>query len=688
MATSPLNSSNPHEFLLCGVCEEPYDDNSHRAKFLTCYHTFCSQCLTKLSNKDQVNQATIECPNCRSHTHVPENGIDGLQTNFYITGFQEFSENLQLPSAVANVQGCPGHNSQPINYFCVTCGLSICRECILVDHAAMNGHSVINISKEDATCLEDLNVSRESLAMNKRNLQLLESEITLLNVARDTTINKLETFIKLMHEKVEKRRSDLMQNITDKFNAQQNALLTEQKQIKKNIEILNKDISKAKIITTSGDLSKLKPVIESLKKTDEETRSNSSNVDFGKNYIDLDANKGLHELNKCLCALGQIYTKGFLPSMVAFKDIKAIASQKATLTVEVYNHQGDKLPVSSESLSVKVMDPVDREIHATLCKSGSDNTVTFTPQMSGLHEISVTFLGQKLLAEQTHISVSSNNLVLKFGQHGSGHGTFNYPWSIAIDTDNCLYVTDAANQVIQKFTEDGKFLSQFSLAVRHKKYTTCGIALDCDKGLIYCPEILLCNNVLHQGNNLLVFNREGEFQRAFPSSQHHEGTCPLFIAMDNAKHLFISDSHKSDLTKVDTEGKFVRRFGDLKKPGYIAVDEANNIIVSDEEDNCIYIFTTFGKLKHKFGASGTGTGELLRPRGVATDGENILVTEEGNNRIQVFRYDGTFVSMIESSEDPLKQPCGPAVTQDGHVYVCDRGNHCIKKYKYRDIQSQ
>ena len=419
-------------------------------------------------------------------------------------------------------------------------------------------------------------------------------------------------------------------------------------------------------------------------KTDEKTKSSPSNMDFDKNYMDLNTRKGLHEFNKCLPVLGQIYTRGFLPSTVAFKDIKATAGQKAKLTVKVYNRQGDTIPSSVGPLSVKVTDPVNTEVCASLHMI-HPKSVTFTPQMSGLHEISLKFLGQKLLAEQTHISVGSNNPVLKFGQHGSGHGTFNYPWSIAIDTDNCLYVTDAVNQVIQKFTEDGKFLSQFSVAVRHKKYTTCGIALDRDKGLIYCPEILLCDNCLHQGNNILVFDRKGEFQRAFPSSQHHEGTSPLFIAMNNARHLFISDTWTSDLTKINQEGKFLCCFGDLKQPSYIAIDDANNIIVSDKDDDSIYILSSYGKLKHKFGISGTGKGELHQPQGIATDGENILVTEEGNNRIQVFRYDGTFVSMIESTGDPLKQPCGLAVTEDGHVYVCDRGNHCIKKYKYKDV---
>ena len=125
--------------------------------------------------------------------------------------------------------------------------------------------------------------------------------------------------------------------------------------------------------------------------------------------------------------------------------------------------------------------------------------------------------------------------------------------------------------------------------------------------------------------------------------------------------------------------------GDFKFPEFVAIDEDDLIIVSDRDSDCIFIFNPEGTIIHKFGTSGTGKGQRRKPYGVATDGEYILVSEEGNKRVQVFMYNGTFVSMIESSEDPLSDPRGLAVTKDGHVYVADRNNHCIKKYKYKDM---
>ena len=43
-----------------------------------------------------------------------------------------------------------------------------------------------------------------------------------------------------------------------------------------------------------------------------------------------------------------------------------------------------------------------------------------------------------------------------------------HPWNIAIDNSDCLYVTEAVNKLIQKFTADGEFLGLFREPVINK----------------------------------------------------------------------------------------------------------------------------------------------------------------------------------------------------------------------------
>ena len=68
-------------------------------------------------------------------------------------------------------------------------------------------------------------------------------------------------------------------------------------------------------------------------------------------------------------------------------------------------------------------------------------------------------------------------------------------------------------------------------------------------------------------------------------------------------------------------------------PADVAIVDDDSIIVSDSSNDCIHVLNPNGSTKHTFGSSGSGEGQLNRPRGVATDGENILVADSGNNRI-------------------------------------------------------
>ena len=246
-----------------------------------------------------------------------------------------------------------------------------------------------------------------------------------------------------------------------------------------------------------------------------------------------------------------------------------------------------------------------------------------------------------------------------------------------------LRIWQEAHGLIKKFSAEGEFMSQFRVNDHDKNCTTFNLALDLNKGLIICTEISLQNNTTVEGNTVLLFSLEGELQKTFELS---DMSCLLDIAVTSCGNLVMSDIIGSPcVLKADQEGNFLSRVADFTNPGDVCIDEDGTLIVPDSTDDCVHILNPDGSLRHRFGSSGNEKGQLNGPFGVATDGENILVADAGNNRVQVFKYDGTHVCIIESNEDPLRQPRGLAVTGDGHMYVVDRDNHCIKKYKYRDM---
>ncbi|XP_035663862.1 tripartite motif-containing protein 3-like [Branchiostoma floridae] len=123
---------------------------------------------------------------------------------------------------------------------------------------------------------------------------------------------------------------------------------------------------------------------------------------------------------------------------------------------------------------------------------------------------------------------------------------------------------------------------------------------------------------------------------------------------------------------------------------YVA-DTEDNIIVTDIGNDRVQVFDKNLNFQHKFGQKGRHPQDMWGPRGVSADSRgNIVLANVGgitdgvghSEKLQVFRQDGTWVSTIPSDGDKLNLPHGVAVTEDGHVFVADAEDHCIRKYRY------
>lgn len=85
-----------------------------------------------------------------------------------------------------------------------------------------------------------------------------------------------------------------------------------------------------------------------------------------------------------------------------------------------------------------------------------------------------------------------------------------------------------------------------------------------------------------------------------------------------------------------------------------------------------------------FGSPGAGPGEFNAPRGVAVapDG-NVLVSDALNNKVQIFTWDGAYVSEFGypgTALDAMNTPLDLAVHTDGNIFVLDSYNHRVQKF--------
>jgi len=129
-------------------------------------------------------------------------------------------------------------------------------------------------------------------------------------------------------------------------------------------------------------------------------------------------------------------------------------------------------------------------------------------------------------------------------------------------------------------------------------------------------------------------------------------------------------------------GGYGESLGQFRWPTGMASDSMGNIYVSDELNNRINVFSHEGNPIKYWGEPGSGEGELNGPSGIAFDSDgNLFIADHMNNRIQKFTKDGKFIlSFGNKGQYTLNMPWGVFVSSDGFVYVADWGNDCIAKY--------
>lgn len=226
-------------------------------------------------------------------------------------------------------------------------------------------------------------------------------------------------------------------------------------------------------------------------------------------------------------------------------------------------------------------------------------------------------LGRVIVADKDNHRVQVFDLegkfLLKFGEKGNRVGQFCYPW----DVDSCpitheIAVSDTRNRRVQLFDSSGRYLSYFAQP------------LDSPRGVSFLADskILVSDFNKHR---LLIFDRKnhGQHPKHLHSSAPSTPTPPPGAVPAGT----VSQSSTRFIGFGEGSG-----WGEFLRPQGTSVC-GNFIFCSDSRNNrvCIYNFATqsFEYLMEEL--------NLDRPSGIAVLDNVMIVTDFGNNRLQIFQ---------------------------------------------------
>ena len=175
----------------------------------------------------------------------------------------------------------------------------------------------------------------------------------------------------------------------------------------------------------------------------------------------------------------------------------------------------------------------------------------------------------------------------------------------------------------------------------------------------------------------IIDNKNGLYKISY--SPKNEGRCKATIKV-NGEHVHsVKPFQLRPVLSFGEEGSSVGKFS---CPWGVAVNANDEIAVTDQFNNRVQIFSSEGKFLRSFGKKGDMVGEFNNPRGITFHNNgNIFVTDCYNHRIQIFSSEGKFVGSFGGKgnlDSQLDYPSGLSVDSDGNIVVADVGNKLIK----------
>ena len=247
---------------------------------------------------------------------------------------------------------------------------------------------------------------------------------------------------------------------------------------------------------------------------------------------------------------------------------------------------------------------------------------------------------------------TDGQLINSWGEFGSADGgdaapgRFNEPWGIAISPEGEIFIADTWNHRIQKFDDEGNFLTTWGhFGQRESSDAFWGprdVVVD-QNGHVYVSDT---------GNKrIAVFDTEGTFITEFGEVGFGDGQFdePSGLALDIEGNLYVADTWNQRIqvfspdvdgvaqyfiNKWDVEGWYGQS---LDNKPYLTVGTDGFIYASDPELSRIIVYNPLGEVIAAWGTEGIDSTNLYFPTGIsAAEDGGVWVSDTKNNRVQYF----------------------------------------------------
>jgi len=208
---------------------------------------------------------------------------------------------------------------------------------------------------------------------------------------------------------------------------------------------------------------------------------------------------------------------------------------------------------------------------------------------AGMGDVVIDSVGYVYVCDAFHWRIQKFNaggtFIAKWGSSGSGNGNFNGIWSIAVDSNDNIYVVDLFNFRIQKFTSTGTFITKWGsqgtgdgqFDFSNGSIGRGGITVDSNDN-IYVADAF--------NSRVQKFTSTGTFIAKWGSQGTGDGQFASadIIAVDSNDNVYVGDHTAKRIQKFTSTGTFLGQWSLVYTPHGIDIDASGYIYISRNND--------------------------------------------------------------------------------------------------------
>ncbi|XP_077990214.1 tripartite motif-containing protein 2-like [Glandiceps talaboti] len=661
------------DYLSCTICLEEYKN----PKVLPCDHTFCQECLIKIVERE----GRLQCSVCDKSCELPDTGVPGLKTNFFMNSLLDIVERCQ-PTDVSEPGLCEGCDENTATNRCVDCYINFCPSCTKPHKRARvtRNHTIITL---------------EEFKEGKSTSHLLPQKV----YCNDHPENEVKYYCESC----------------------QVTMCTDCAMIKhRTAEHVYKELTE----TADKYIIQLKEMVAKLRKKEKETERCKSEAKQTRNQLQVQCQEEEKKVRK---KAEEIVQKVRKEEKRLVEELKTEYGQKVKTTevqidewemkhgnisstcgyLEALMHHGSAAQLMTNKQ--QTIQHIESLITMDTKPNIKPEVMAFKPAAEALGQGMLGLLCRKTEKSDT-ISKTRHVVDTCMGQRSRDHST---------DTGNMKTTMSeicASKCTVDKLPskllegESGDIVIRTKDSQGRQVIPTPAVTAQMRKPDGTREDVKVTDN----RDGTLVFTVRGEMEGRhqvtmaigdqpihgspfnIPVTKRMNAFQPLDVAVSDDGDYFITDDGNNQIVVSDEDGNFIRCFGqnEMKSPYGIAINPVDGTVYvtdwdgkgahTDKTTHCIRKYTQNGKYITTIGSYGTGPSQFKGPLHLCVSRQGRLyVPDYGNNRIQVFNQQCQFLYEFGDygeEDGDLKWPKSVAVDKDECLYIAEQGNHRVQKF--------